>query len=102
MAFPPGITVEGATPEKGWGGGGFWRAPPPPARCRTSGEKGGVAPSTSSPSRVAPRRAVRGGGHAMPEPHGALPHRIWAIRVNPRPMRIPGHNVDHNGEGFAL
>ncbi len=49
MAFPPGITVEGATPEKGRGGGGFWRAPPPPPRCRTSGKKQGVAPSTSSP-----------------------------------------------------
>ena len=68
--------MEGATPEKGRGDGGFWRAPPPPPRWRTSAKKVGVAPSTSSPSRVAPRRGVRGGGHAMPAPHGALPHRI--------------------------
>ena len=38
----------------------------------------------------------------MPAPHGALPHRIWAIRANPRPMRVSGNNLDHNGEGFAL
>ena len=38
----------------------------------------------------------------MPALHGALPHRIRAIRANPRPMRIPGHNLDHNGEDFAL
>ena len=69
--------MEGATPA----GEGRWcdhsGAPPPPARCRTSGKKQGVAPSTSSPSRAAPRSAVRGGGHAMRAPHGALPHRMW-------------------------
>ena len=90
MAFPPGITVEGATPEKGRGGGGFWRAPPPPPRCRTSGKKQGVAPSTSSPSRVAPRRGVRGGGHAMPAPHGALPHRMWQSVPNRFQCGFPG------------
>ena len=42
------------------------------------------------------------GGHAMPALHGALRQRTRAIRANPRPMRIPGHNLDHNGEGFAL
>ena len=51
-------------------------------------KKGGGAPSTSSPSRVAP--------------HYALPQRIRRIRANPLPMRIPGHSLDHNGEGFAL
>ena len=60
IAFPPGISVDGATPEKGREGGGFWRAPPPPARWRTSAKNPGVAPSTSSPSRAAPRRAKRG------------------------------------------
>ena len=49
MAFPPGINVEGATPRKGEAKG--VRTPvrlcPPP--CRTSGQNGGVAPSTSSP-----------------------------------------------------
>ena len=38
----------------------------------------------------------------MLAPHGALPYRIWAICANPCPMRIPGHNLDHDGEGFAL
>ena len=42
-------------------GRGKWWAPLTPPRWRTSAEKGGVAPSTSSPSRAAPRRAVRGG-----------------------------------------
>ena len=64
-AFPPGITVEGATPEKGRGDGEFWRAPSPPPRCRASEKKQGVAPSTSSPSRAA-RRARR--GHAGRRP----------------------------------
>ena len=61
-AFPPGITVEGATPT-GRGGGGFWRAPPPPARCRTSGKKQGVALTTST--RLVRRAVTPGeGGHA--------------------------------------
>ena len=90
MAFPPGITVEGATPEKGRGGGGFWRAPPPPPRCRTSGKKQGVAPSTSSPPCVAPRRAVRGGGHAIPAPRCALPHRIRESVPNHVQCGFPG------------
>ena len=100
-AFPQG-SLWRERPPPGRGDGEFWRAPSPPARWRTSAEKQGVAPSTSSPSRAAPRRAVRGGGHAMPAPHGALPRRIWGIRASPRPMRIPGHSLDHNSEGFAL
>ena len=92
----------GSDPEKGRGGGEFWRAPPPPPRCRTSAKKPGVAPSTSSPSRTAPRGGVRGGGHAMPAPHKALPHRIRRIRANPRPMRVSGNSLDHDGEGCAL
>ena len=56
--------MEGATPLKG----SVYRAPlcaPVNARrCRTSGQKRGVAPSTISPSRAAPRRAVRGGDNA--------------------------------------
>ena len=40
------------------GDGGFWRAPSPPVRWRTSAEKMGVALSTIPPSRAAPRRAV--------------------------------------------
>ena len=33
---------------------------------------------------------------------GALPRRTRGIRANPLPMRIPGHILDHDGEGFAL
>ena len=46
------------------------------------------------------RRARR--GHPGAAPHGALPQRRRAIRANPRPMRITGHNLDHSGEGFSL
>ena len=46
------------------------------------------------------RRARRGQREAAP--HYALPQRIRGIRANPLPMRIPGHSLDHNGEGFAL
>ena len=41
-------------------------------------------------------------GTRKPVPHYALPQRIRGIRANPLPMRIPGHSLDHNGEGFAL
>ena len=60
-SLPAGITVEGATPPRGGVSGGPKGGPLTPPRWRTSAEKGGVAPSTSSPSRAAPRRAVRGG-----------------------------------------
>ena len=71
--------------------GSLWRERPPaegegkgvvlpvtlyPPPCRTSGKKQGVAPSTSSPSRVAPRRAVRGSGHAMPAPRWLYPRGL--------------------------
>ena len=41
-AFLPGITLERATQERG-GDGELWRAPPPPARWRTSAKKHGVS-----------------------------------------------------------
>ena len=47
-----------------------------------------------------PRRARR--GQLKPAPHYALPQRIRGIRANSLPMRIPGHSLDHNGEGCAL
>ena len=53
MAFPPGITVEGATPTGEGRWCDHWGAPPPPARWRTSVKKQGVAPSTIPPSRAA-------------------------------------------------
>ena len=58
-----------------------------------------ISPSPS-PCGATTRRARR--GHAMPVPHGALPQRTRAIRANPRPMQIPGHSLDHSGEGSAL
>ena len=60
-AFPPGITVEGATPENEGRKGGQRPGHLSTRSWRTSGQKTGVAPSTSSPSCAAPRRAVRGG-----------------------------------------
>ena len=73
MAFPPGITVEGATPRKGEGKGVVLPVTLYPPPCRTSGQKEGVAPSTSSPSRVAPRRGVRGGDTRCRRPTGLYP-----------------------------
>ena len=58
MAFPPGITVEGATPENEGRKGGQRPGHLSTRSWRTSAEKPGVAPSTSSPSRAAPRRGV--------------------------------------------
>ena len=62
----------------------------------------GSLPPLPPPPGAAPRRAVRGGGHAMPAPHGGLPRRTRAFRANPRPMRVSGKSLDHNGEGCAL
>ena len=33
---------------------------------------------------------------------GALPQRTRGIRANPLPMRVSGHDLNHNGEDFAL
>ena len=52
--------MEGATPPRGGVSGGPKGGPLTPPRWRTSAEKGGVAPSTSSPSCAAPRCAVQG------------------------------------------
>ena len=90
--------MEGATPA----GEGRWcdhrGAPPPPARCRTSGQKGGVAPSTSSPSRAAPRRTGRGG-----DTPGAAPPRLSqptrGIRANQCPIRLSRQGPDYTSEG---
>ncbi len=63
-AFPPGITVEGATPQNE-GRKGVQRLGHLSTRSwRTSGKNEGVAPSTFSPSCAAPRRTVRGGAGA--------------------------------------
>ena len=52
------------------------------------------------PCGATTRRARQ--GHRGAPPHGALPRRIWGIRANPCPMRIPGHSLDHSREDFAL
>ena len=70
----------------------------------------GGAPAPKNPGSIPPlppppvRRhdAPCEGGDAKPAPDGALPQRIGGIRANPLPMRASGHNLDHNGEDFAL
>ena len=47
------------------------------------------------------RRTGRGGDTPAAAPlRLAQPAR--GIRANPRPMRVSGHSLDHNGEGSAL
>ena len=79
----------GSDPQKG----SVYRAPlcaPVNARrCRTSGQKRGVAPSTNTPSRAARRRAGRG-EDARGAARQALSQRRRGIRANPLPLRIPG------------
>ena len=52
--------MEGAIPKAGVNHAPL-RAPVNLVSCRTSGQKGGVAPSTNTPSRAAHGRAGRGG-----------------------------------------
>ena len=101
MAFPPGITVEGATPLKGRVKVSFCVSPFTPARCRTSGQKRGVAPSTSTPLV---RRAAAPGGRGTREaqPRIASSQRTREIRVVPRLMRRFVKVSNHNGECYAL
>ena len=74
---------------------------PPP--WRTSAEKRwGSLSRTTSPSRAAPRRAMRGRATRGSAPaRGFTPDRTREIRANPCPMRVSGHNLDHRGEDFA-
>ena len=100
MTFPPGITVVRATPERGEKG---VRRPvrPCPLSWRTSGEKPGVAPTTSTPPV---RRAAATDGRKTREaqPRFGWSHGTREIRVVPLPVRRFGEAFDHNGEGFAL
>ena len=84
--LPAGITVEGATPLKG----SVYRAPlcaPVNARrCRTSGKKRGVAPSTFSPSRAA-RSPPGEKGPRRAQPRMPLLLRTWETPV---PCGFPG------------
>ena len=72
---------------------------PPP--WRTSGEKGGVALTTSTPLV---RRAVTPGeaGTREAQPRFAFPQRTREIRVVPRLVQRFREVPHHNGEGFAL
>ena len=79
----------------------FSVSPFTPPRCCTSGQKGGVAPSTNSPSRAA-RRCVGRGGTREAQPRFAFPQRMREIRVVPRLMRRFGKVQNHNGGGLAL
>ena len=101
MAFPPGITVVRATPENEGAKGVPTPVPLCPPACRTSGQKVGVALTTSTPPV---RRAVTPGGRGTREaqPRSAFPHRKREIRVVPRLMRRFVEVLDHNGEGAAL
>ena len=83
-AFPQGSLWRERPPFKGRVKVSFCVSPFTPPRCRTSGQKRGVAPSTNTPLV---RRAGRGGdtrGAAPPR----LSQRMRAIRSNPRPIRL--------------
>ena len=101
MAFPPGITVEGATPRKGEGKGVVLAVTLYPPRCRTSGKNRGVAPSTGTPLV---RRAAAPGGRGTREaqPRIAFSQRTQKMLVLPRLMRRFGKTLNHNGEASAL
>ena len=98
FAFPPGITVERATSPQGGAKGRHLGRHPCPPPCRASGQKGGGAPSTSSPSRAAPRRTGRGG-----DTPGAAPPRLSqptrGIRANPCPIRLSRQGPGYTSEG---
>ena len=100
-AFPQGITVEGATPRKGEGKGVVLPVTLYPSRWRTSGQKGGVAPSTITPLV---RRAGAPGeeGTRGAQPRSAFSHGTREFRVIPCPMRRFGKVPNDNGEGSAL
>ena len=77
-------------PRRGGVSGGPKGGPLTPPRCRTSGQKGGVAPSTSSPSRVAPRRGVRGGDTRCRRPTGLYPIGFGQSVPTPVQCGFPG------------
>ena len=101
MAFPPGITVVGATLDKGRVRVSVFLSRPLPSPWRISAEKLGVALTTSIPPV---RRAVTPGkrGTREAQPRSAFPQPTREIRVVPCLMRGFGKVPDHNGEGSAL
>ena len=79
----------------------FCLSPFTPPRCRTSGQKRGVAPTTFSPL-VRRADAPGEGGTREAPPRFAFSHRTREIRVIPRPMRRFVKVSNHNGEGSTL
>ena len=99
MTFPPGITVERATSRQGGARGVPTPVPLCPPPCRTSGQKGGGALTTSTPLA---RRAVAPseGGTCEAQPRFASPQRSRGIRVVPRLVWRFVKVANHNGEGL--
>ena len=79
----------------------FCVSPFTPTRCRTSGQKGGVAPSTSTPF-VRCAAAPGGRGTREAQPRFAVSHWTRKMLVLPRLMRRFGKTLNHNGEVSAL
>ncbi len=79
----------------------FSLSPFTPPRCRTSDQKGGVAPSTSTPLVL---RAVPPdeGGTREAQPRFALSFSGREIRFIPRPIGRSRKVLNHNGERAAL
>ena len=100
-AFPQGSLWRERPPAEGRVKVSFCVSPFTPPRCRTSGQKRGVAPSTSTPLV---RRAAAPGGRGTREaqPRYAVSQRMRGIRSNPRPIRLSRQSPHHNGEGGAL
>ena len=99
MAFPPGITVEGATPD----GEGetvriFMRATSP---CPVAHQRQKAWGRSLHFLPLQARRSGRGGDTpgAVP-PRSSQPTR--GIRANPPPIRLSRHSPDHSSEGEAL
>ena len=97
--LPAGISVERATPALG-GDGGFWRAPSPPARWRTSAEKMRVALSTIPPLPVRRHDASCERGTREAQPRFPLSQPTRGIRANPLPIRLSRQGPDHSSEGL--
>ena len=79
----------------------FCVSPFTPTRCRTSVQKRGVAPSTSTPLV---RRAAAPGGRGTREaqPRFAFSQRTRKMLVLPRLMQRFGKTLNHSGEAPAL
>ena len=100
-AFPQGSLWRERPPFKGRVKVSFCLSPFTPPRCRTSGQKRGVALTTSTPLV---RRAVSPGegGTREAQPRFAFPQRSRDIPVVPRLMRRFGNVPTTVGGGSAL